>query len=135
MENFRLVRPEHLNHHGYLFGGVLLKWLDEFGWMAATLDYPGSTFVTVGMEDITFKKRIKNGSILRFLLSTQNEGRTSVTYSAKVLAHQEAGEEEVFTTNVTFVNIDENGKPVALPTRCQHNSNKRSIPKNPIDKK
>ncbi|TYB32288.1 MAG: acyl-CoA thioesterase, partial [Flexistipes sinusarabici] len=24
MENFRLVRPEHLNHHGYLFGGVLL---------------------------------------------------------------------------------------------------------------
>ena len=24
MDNFTLVRPEHLNHHGYLFGGVPL---------------------------------------------------------------------------------------------------------------
>jgi len=25
MESFKVVRPEHLNHYGYLFGGFLLK--------------------------------------------------------------------------------------------------------------
>ncbi|AEI13712.1 thioesterase superfamily protein [Flexistipes sinusarabici DSM 4947] len=126
MENFRLVRPEHLNHHGYLFGGVLLKWLDEFGWMAATLDFPGSTFVTVGMDEINFKKRIENGSILRFIIKPQRTGKTSVTYIAKVFTNQAgAQQDEVFTTKLTFVNIGENGKPAPLPTKCQYNSQKK----------
>ena len=29
MESYKVVRPEHLNHYGYLFGGFLLKWVDE----------------------------------------------------------------------------------------------------------
>jgi len=31
MNNFTLVRPEHLNYHGYLFGGMILKWVDGNG--------------------------------------------------------------------------------------------------------
>ena len=29
MENYNLVRQEHLNHNGYLFGGQMLMWIDE----------------------------------------------------------------------------------------------------------
>jgi len=123
MENYRLVRPEHLNHHGYLFGGVLLKWLDEFGWMAATLEYPGSTFVTVAMDEILFKKRIKNGTILRFIIEKEKEGNTSVTYNAKVFSQSNNyNEEEVFTTKLTFVNISDHGKPTLLPHNVKNNS-------------
>ena len=57
METFALVRPEHLNHHGFLFGGALLKWVDEFAWLVASRDYPGCTFVTVAMDDIVFRER------------------------------------------------------------------------------
>ncbi len=47
MENFKVVRPGHLNHYDYLFGGELLKWVDEISWIAASCDYPGCKFVTV----------------------------------------------------------------------------------------
>ncbi|MEI7902842.1 MAG: acyl-CoA thioesterase, partial [bacterium] len=42
MISYKLVMPEHMNHYGLLFGGNLLKWVDETAWMAASLDYPGS---------------------------------------------------------------------------------------------
>jgi acyl-CoA hydrolase len=40
MQTFTTVRPEHLNYHGFLFGGQLLLWVDEFAWMAAARDNP-----------------------------------------------------------------------------------------------
>ena len=36
MESYKVVRPEHLNHFGHLFGGCLLKWVDEIAWIAAS---------------------------------------------------------------------------------------------------
>ena len=60
------MRKEHLNHHGYLFGGTLLSWVDEFAWIFASLDFPGCSLVTVGMDQVSFKERVENGSILRF---------------------------------------------------------------------
>ena len=39
---YKLVLPEHLNQYGFLFGGNLLKWIDEVSWMAS-LDFPATT--------------------------------------------------------------------------------------------
>ncbi|MGD0283399.1 MAG: hotdog domain-containing protein, partial [Dissulfurispiraceae bacterium] len=61
MENYKLVLPEHLNQFGYLFGGNLLKWVDEVAWIAASLDFPGCKFVTIGMDRVEFRKSIKQG--------------------------------------------------------------------------
>jgi acyl-CoA hydrolase len=66
MDNLKLVYPEHLNHYGYLFGGTLLKWVDEISYIVATLDYPGCNFVTIGMDKVEFRKSVKEGSILKF---------------------------------------------------------------------
>lgn len=117
MENFTLVRPEHLNHHGYLFGGAMLKWVDENAWMAATLEFPGCTLVTIGMDDIRFTQRVDNGAILRFRVERQDKGRSSVTYAVNVFADEPGAtmETEVFKTRVTFVRVDKEGKPCSLP--------------------
>ena len=117
MDNFTLVRPEHLNHHGYLFGGVMLKWVDENAWMAATRDYPDCTLVTINMDACHFKHRVENGSILRFTMKRTQQGHTSVTYQVNVLADEPGAtkEKEVFSTNVTFVRLDDKGLPCALP--------------------
>jgi acyl-CoA hydrolase len=66
MESYKLVLPEHLNHYGYLYGGNLLKWVDEIGWIAASRDYPGYNFVTVAMDRVEFRKSVREGTILRF---------------------------------------------------------------------
>lgn len=117
METYALVRPEHLNHHGYLFGGVMLKWVDEYAWLAATLDFPDSTFVTVGMNDITFKKRVDNGSILKFDIHNIKKGQTSVVYEVKVYAKKPTGNSNeflAFSTEITFVNLNKDGKPIRI---------------------
>ena len=119
METYCLVRPEHLNHHGYLFGGQLLKWVDEFAWLAAAREYPGYMIVTRAMADIQFSKRVINGAILRFEITHSKQGSSSVTYGAVVFASNQLSksEEIVFSTQVTFVVLDENGDKVKLPKR------------------
>jgi len=112
INQYKLVLPEHLNHYGYLFGGNMLKWADEYSWIAASLDYPGCKFVTIGMDKVEFRKSVHKGAILRFELEKSREGNTSVCYAVRVFAENiESGEEEmVFSTHVTFVSVDGAGK-------------------------
>ena len=111
MENYKLVRPEHLNHFGYLFGGNLLKWVDEVAWIAASLDFPECKFVTIAMDKVEFRKSIKEGTILRFLIEKVRTGHTSVQYTVNVFDQgiKTADEEKVFSTNVTLVSLDDAG--------------------------
>ena len=117
MENYKLVLPEHLNHYGFLFGGALLKWVDEVAYITATLQFPGSNFVTIGMDRVEFKKSVRQGDILRFEVLLSKKGMSSVTYSVKVYKKQVATgiEEVVFQTNITFVSVDDKGRKAALP--------------------
>ena len=116
MENYKLVLPEHLNHYGYLFGGHLLKWVDEVAWIAASLDYPGCNFVTIGMDKVEFKKSVKQGALLRLEINRAREGITSVQYTVAVFSHdiKSGDDESIFTTNTTFVCIDDKGKKCRL---------------------
>ena len=66
MINHKLVLPEHLNHYGYLFGGYLLHWVDEYAYITANLDFPGHRFVTIGLDNVVFRKSIRLGSVLKF---------------------------------------------------------------------
>ncbi len=111
MENSRLVRPEHLNHYGFLFGGYLLQWVDEIAWMAVTLDYPDCQFVTVAMDEVVFRKSVYQGTILTFHTDQIRSGNTSVSYRVTVKDR----ETEIFSTEVTLVHVDENGRKQSLP--------------------
>jgi len=116
MENYKLVLPGHLNHYGYLFGGNLLQWVDEVGWIAASLDYPGCNFVTIGMDKVEFKKSVRQGVLLRFEANLAREGNTSVQYRVTVYRHdiKNGDEEPMFTTNTTFVCLDKEGKKCSI---------------------
>lgn len=116
MENHKLVLPEHLNHYGYLFGGNLLKWVDEYAWIAVSLDYPDEKFVTVGFDNVEFKKSVKEGTILNFNIEKEKIGNTSVKYQVNVFRgnHEGSKKDLVFSTCVTFVCVDNQGKKKAL---------------------
>ncbi|MDM8545695.1 acyl-CoA thioesterase [Candidatus Venteria ishoeyi] len=111
MQNYQLILTEHLNHYGYLFGGNLLKWVDESAYICARLEHPGKSFVTVGMDEVSYKKRVELGSILLFNVEKEKTGNTSVTYRVIVSVASSLEDDcaEIFSTMVTFVCIDKNG--------------------------
>ncbi len=118
MDTFTLVRTEHLNHHGKLFGGQLLKWVDEVAWLAASRDFCGSVLVTRAMENSEFKFAVPNGSILRFSITRRHVGTTSALYSVDVYADMPGATEEllIFSNSVTFVAVDPDGNKTPLST-------------------
>jgi len=116
MENHKLVLRGDLNQNGYLYGGNLLKWIDEISWIAATLDYPESSLVTISLNEVLFKKSIKEGSILKFVINKVKQGTTSVQYYVEVFCCTKCQKNNdiVFSTHITFVNVDENGNKKPL---------------------
>ena len=108
--NFKVVKPEDLNHYGYLFGGKLLLWIDEYSWIAATLDFPSHNFVTRSMDNVKFKKSVQQGSILTFKIDTYELGKAYVKYKVTVDAKNQSECNAIFETIVTFVSVDKNGK-------------------------
>ena len=103
-ESTLLVRPEHLNHHGYLFGGRLLEWLDEQAYIAAmSLLKPEANLVTVAIDRVAFRHSVRQGSMLRFRSLPVHAGRTSLTVFTQVLLLGFPKETDIFSGYVTFV--------------------------------
>ena len=125
MTTCKLVMPGDMNHYGFLFGGKMLMWVDEVAWIAVSEDYPTLHFVTVGMSEVKFKKSVHPKSVLRFETRRQATGRTSVTYHVDVFCRQiESRDEEiVFSTDITFVCVDDNGAKTPIePAAVCHNA-------------
>jgi len=112
-----LVRPEHLNHNGCLFGGYMLLWVDEFAYITALEEFPHGRFVTRAIETALFTQGVSNGEVLTFDVTRVKTGTTSVTYSVNVSALEVPSGEthNVFQTNVTMCNTDGYGHKAPLP--------------------
>lgn len=108
MQTQHLVLPGDLNHHGFLFGGRLLAWVDEACWIAASLDFPQCRFVTVGMDRVEFHHGVRQGTILTIDCKRVREGTTSVCYEVEVRDGKSV-EGMIFSTRITLVNVDEEG--------------------------
>jgi acyl-CoA hydrolase len=111
MNHRKLVQPEHMNEQGALFGGYLLKWIDEYAYITACVHYPDNRFVTIGLEQVEFKHPIAMGEILRFAITENRKGTTSVEYLVEVFGEKVAASDttSLFATKITFVNLDAAG--------------------------
>ncbi len=116
MDHYKIVLPADLNDYGSLFGGTLLKWVDEIAYIRISLDFPGQHFVTIGLDNVEFRHPIREGQILRFNCEKARVGKTSVTYAVKVYAarYQTESERVLFESNISFVCVDDKGKKQAI---------------------
>ena len=114
MHHYKIVLPEHLNDYGYLFGGNLLKWIDEIAYIRVSLDLPGRKFVTIGLDQVEFKHQIERGQILWFECEQIRTGTTSVSYHVNVTGERYSQGHEtgttLFETNITFVCLNADGE-------------------------
>jgi len=116
MDHYKLVLPEYMNAQGSLFGGYLLKWLDEFAFITANVEFPDCRFVTIAMHNVEFRHPIACGQILRFSVKQARLGNTSVEYQVDVsdARSDDGGSRVLFATNITFVNVADSGEKLPI---------------------
>jgi acyl-CoA hydrolase len=111
MEHYKIILPTHLNHTGYLFGGHMLQWIDEFAYITANQEFPGNNFVTVALDNVVFRKRVSAGEIIRFSVDRIHLGNTSVQYGVKAFGTCGSAQpcDVIFETKITYVAVDAEG--------------------------
>jgi acyl-CoA hydrolase len=104
------VRPEDLNANGTLFGGSLLRWIDEEAAIYAIIQLGNRRVVTKYMSEINFVSSAVQGDIVEMGLKAISFGRTSLTMCAEV--RNLFTRKTILTIDrIVFVNIGPDGLP------------------------
>jgi acyl-CoA thioesterase YciA len=110
------MRPRDLNHQGVVFGGVILSYIDEAGFVEAKRQ-AYHRYVTVAIGHVDFKSPVHCGDVVSLYAPALKVGTTSITIRVDVFA--EYAEEdnkrvEVTVAELPYVALDRNGKPTPL---------------------
>ena len=104
------VRPEDLNANGTLFGGSLLKWIDEEATIYAIVQMGNRRVVTKIMSEINFVASAEEGDIIEMGLTATEFGRSSLTMRAEV--RNMITRNSILTIDrIVFVNLGDDGRP------------------------
>src|SRR5215218_740231 len=104
------VRPEDLNANGTLFGGSLLRWIDEEAVVYSVLQLGNGRVVTKYMSEINFLSSARQGDLIELGLVATEFGRTSLTLRAE--ARNMITRRSILTIDrIVFVNLGEDGQP------------------------
>lgn len=106
----KLIRPADLNANQTLFGGSLLKWIDEEASIYAMSKLESRGVVTKFISEINFVNSAESGDIIEIGLEFVAVGRTSITFRCQARS--------LFTKKViisidkiVFVKINGSGRP------------------------
>lgn len=107
----KLIKPENLNARNTLFGGALLRWIDEEAGIYAMTKLGTRNVVTKYISEIDFVNSAEQGDVIEIGLEFKSVGTTSIRFSCEV--------RNVFTKQViirietiVFVKVDEDGSPI-----------------------
>lgn len=108
----KLVTPSDLNSRGTLFGGQVLKWIDEESAIFAICQLDSPNVVTKAISEINFVKTAKQGDIVEIGMELVSIGNTSITMACNV-RNKNTKETIVKIDKIVFVLLDEEGRPKA----------------------
>ncbi len=105
------VRPEDLNANGTLFGGSLLKWIDEEATIYAILQLGNRRVVTKIISEINFVASAVEGDLIEMGLVATKFGTSSITMRAEV--RNMITRKSILTVDhIVFVGLGEDGRPI-----------------------
>lgn len=108
-----LVLPNHTNQLGKLLGGQLMQWIDICAALSAS-KHSQRVCVTASVDRIDFHHPIKVGDVVTITAWVNRAFRTSMEVEVNVYAESHIEGTRIHTNSafLTFVSVDENGKPV-----------------------
>ena len=110
----RLVMFGDLNAGGRLFGGELMRWVDEGVAQVAARMMKTKNLVTKRFGEVVFDYPGKLGDSVEMWCRTEKEGTTSLTLDVRVLVRGVAPEtlHQICHLNVVYVALDDGGRPI-----------------------
>lgn len=113
-----VLLPKDTNRHGTIFGGTILSYLDLAG-AAQVQKHTAQKVVTVSMNEVAFKAPVYVGEVVSFYGDTKKIGNTSITVHIDVEVQRDGELIPVTHADLTFVAIDESGKPTPIKELSQ----------------
>ena len=111
----QLVLPNDTNQLGNLLGGTLMHWIDIAAAISAQR-HADRVCVTASVDELVFHHPIRLGEIVTLQASVNRVFRTSMEVGVLATAQGGAGKpsRRANTAYLTFVALDEEGKPVPV---------------------
>ena len=110
-----LICPAHINHYGRLFGGQLLKWIDELAGIVA-MRHCGSTVTTAAIDNLQFRAPAYTGDMIVLRGCVTCVGRTSMEVRVDTYKEEMDGTRMLVNrAYIDMVAIDSEGVPVEVP--------------------
>ena len=104
------IKPEDLNPNETLFGGSLLRWIDEEAAIYSIVQLGNNRAVTKYISEINFVSSARKGDIIELGITATDFGRTSITLRCEV--RNKITRKSILTIEkIVFVNLDANGNP------------------------
>ncbi len=107
----KLIKPENLNARNTLFGGALLRWIDEEAGIYAMTKLDTKNVVTKYISEIDFVSSASQGDVIEIGLGFKGVGRTSISFSCEV-RNVFSKHSIIKIENIVFVMVDENGNAI-----------------------
>lgn len=108
-----VTMPKDTNQYGTIFGGVILSYIDEAGFVEARR-HGVHRWVTVALDRVEFKQPVHLGDVVALYATTTRIGTTSVTIKVEVEAERFTSGKTVPVTeaSITLVSVNRDGKPI-----------------------
>jgi len=116
LETVHLMMPQDANTQGNVYGGTIMKLMDEIAGSVACL-HARKNAVTASVDQMSFYEPVYIGNLLLLKASVNYVHKTSMEIGVRIEARDLRTGKSVHTGSsyLTFVAIDENGKPTEVP--------------------
>jgi len=115
VETVHIVRPNHLNNSGRLFGGILMQWIDEVAALVAKR-HCRKNVTTVSVDNLHFIRGAypKDDIVIRGKIT--HVGNTSMEVKVDTYVEDETGERTLINrAYLTEVALGHDDRPTKVP--------------------
>ena len=115
VETVHIVRPNHLNAAGRLFGGILMQWIDEVAGIVA-MRHTRCNCTTASVDNLRFIRGAYQQDLLVIIGKVTYVGTTSMEVRVdNYIEDTEGMRRPINRAYFTMVALDENDKPCPVP--------------------
>lgn len=115
VETVHMVRPNHLNAAGRLFGGILMQWLDDVAGLVAKR-HTRSNIITASVDNLRFIQGAYQKDVIVIIGKVTYVGNTSMEVRVDTYVENMDGmRRPINRAYFTMVALDENDKPKKVP--------------------